>query len=253
MPVQAIINNNPIVLGPTGPASSTALNPIYTACDPLNGSYFTTTGRDLVSFYCAPAKAAPTWLSTTLYTAGQVVNFSSTATITNVAITSDVLTVLANNTFQVGEVVALAGLTTATFLNAQSVTILTATGTQFTANFTHADYASAPDTGTASIALASYIAITNAGTNLNIQPTSTAGAAFWAPYADGDSTISLSSAPDGCAGRKSDVNDYVVPVATEINPGTEFLVLPSSVFTQSNQQFQFIASSNLVSVYVRSF
>lgn len=253
MPTQAIINNNPIVLSPTGPATGTALNPIYTPCDPLNGSYFTTTGRDLVSFYCARAAAAPSWLSTTLYTAGQVVNFSSTATITNIAITSDVLTVTAANTFQAGEVVTFAGLTTATFLNTGSVTILTASGTQFTASYTHGDYASASDTGTASIPLASYIAITNVGTNLGIQPTSTAGAAYWAAYADGDSTVTLSSAPDACAGRKSDVDDYVVPVSTEINPGTEFLVLPSSVFTQANQQFQFIASSNLVSVYVRNF
>jgi len=258
MPVQQIINNNPIVLPPTGPASAASLNPLYTACDATNGSYFQTTGRDLVSFYCAPASSAPAWLSTTLYTKGQVVNFGLAASITNIAITTDVLTVTANNTFQVGETVALAGLTTATFLNAQSVTILTATTLQFTANFTHADYASAPDTGTATIPTDSYIALQNLGSNLNIQPTSTAGAAFWAPYDDGSSTVTLSSAPDGCTGRtvptnNPPLNPYTVPVATEINPGTEFLVLPSSTYTQANQQFQFIASSNLVSVYVRNF
>ncbi len=257
MPVQQIINNPPIVLPPTGPASAAALNPLYTACDPTNGSYFQTTGRDLVTFYCAAASTAPAWLSTTLYVKGQVVNFSLSASITATSVTSNVLTVTCSNTFQVGESVALAG-TAESFLNGHSVIILTASATQFTANFTTADYSNPADTGTASIANDSYIALANAGSNLNIQPTSTAGAAFWAPYDDGQSNVTLYSAPDACTGRtvptnNPPLNPYTVPVATEINPGVEFLVLPSSTYTQANQQFQFIASSNLVSVYVRNF
>jgi|SRR5271157_272265 len=259
MGLTAVINNNPITLPPTGPSTGTALNPLYAACDALNGNYFQTTGRDLVTFYCSPAASAPAWLGTTLYTQGQVINFGLTSSaITFIAILTDVLTVTCNNVFQVGEEVVLSGLTTATFLNAQTVTILTATATQFTANYTHGDYPSASDTGNASIASATYIALANTGSNLNIQPTSTAGAAFWGTYADGQSTVTLYSAPDACAGRtlqnnNPPLNPYTVPVPTEIYPGMEFLVLPSSVFTQANQQFQFLANSNLVSVYVRNF
>jgi len=73
------------------------------------------------------------------------------APITNVAITSNVLTITATNTFVPGQIVTFTGLTTATFLNGQTVTIATASGSQFTANFTHANYVSAADTGTASL------------------------------------------------------------------------------------------------------
>lgn len=176
-----ITNNNPITLSPifgqqTGIGHATALNPIYTACDPTNGNYFVTTGRDLVSFYCAPVSTAPVWSSSVTYTAGQVVNIVSPPS--------------------------------------------------------------------------SFIALANTSPNLNQDPT--LSPTFWEAYTDGDSTVTLSSAPDDCTSRTADVVDYVVPVATGTSPGVEFLVLPSSVFTQANQQFQFLASSNLVSVYVRN-
>jgi hypothetical protein len=161
--------------------SGTALNPLYTACDPTNGNYFLTTGRDLVSLYCAPAATAPSWSSVTVYLAGQVVNILTGSPAANVA----------------------------------------------------------------------YIALANTSPNLAQNPTTSP--TFWAVYTDGQSTVTLFSAPDQCTGRTSDVKNYAVPIATEQYPGTEFLVLPSSVFTQSNQQFQFQASSNLISVYVRNF
>jgi hypothetical protein len=171
-----VVNNAPITLsatfGTTG--TGTGLNPLYTVCDAVNGNYFLTTGRDLVTFYCAAATTALAWSSVTVYTAGQVVNIGGQAYI------------------------ALAG-------------------------------------------------------SLNQTPSLSPPSIYWGAYADGDSTITLLSAPDACTGRTSDVDDYVVPVATELHPGTEFLVLPSSVFAQANQQFQFQASSNLVSVYVRYF
>lgn len=72
-----------------------------------------------------------------------------TATITNVALTTNVATITANNQFQVGDSVKLTGLTTATFLNNQTVTLTAANATTFTFAFTHADYPSAADTGTA--------------------------------------------------------------------------------------------------------
>lgn len=73
---------------------------------------------------------------------------TSSVTLTAVQITSNVLTVQVVNDFGVGASVLLGGLTGATFLNGQAVTIATVTPTQFTATFTHSNYAQAPDTGT---------------------------------------------------------------------------------------------------------
>ena len=74
---------------------------------------------------------------------------TTASTITNVAITTNVLTIQCTNTFEPGEIINLTGLTTATFLNNQTVTVSTASGSQFTAAYTHANYSSAADTGTA--------------------------------------------------------------------------------------------------------
>jgi hypothetical protein len=82
---------------------------------------------------------------------GTSVSNMGVAPITNVALTSNVVTITAANNFTMGQVVYLNGLTTATFLNGTAVQILS-TGlstSQFEAAFTHADYASAADTGTA--------------------------------------------------------------------------------------------------------
>lgn len=73
---------------------------------------------------------------------------ANTATITNVAITAKVLTITAANTFAVGNLVTLSGVTTAAFLNGVILNITSASPTQFTAFFNHADYASAADIGT---------------------------------------------------------------------------------------------------------
>lgn len=76
-------------------------------------------------------------------------NAGSPSAITNIAITSNVLTVDAVNNYSVGYNISLSGLTTATFLNRRDVVVITRSATQFTAAFTHADYVSAADTGTA--------------------------------------------------------------------------------------------------------
>jgi hypothetical protein len=74
-------------------------------------------------------------------------------TITNIAITSHVLTVTVSSGasgLSVGQQVVLAGLTTATFLNGQTVLVSTIPGdTSFTAYFVNTNYVSAADTGTA--------------------------------------------------------------------------------------------------------
>lgn len=71
------------------------------------------------------------------------------ATITAIQISGNILLVVAQNNFQVGQQVTFAGVGTAAFLNGQTLTVATASGSQFTASFSHADYANAPDTGTA--------------------------------------------------------------------------------------------------------
>lgn len=76
---------------------------------------------------------------------------NTTSTITNIAITGNTMTVTAANGFTVGQVVRFSGVGTNTFLNSQQVTIVTASGSQFTAVFQHADVVSGADTGTASI------------------------------------------------------------------------------------------------------
>jgi hypothetical protein len=83
------------------------------------------------------------------FTAGYTTPVASS--VSNVAITGNVLTVTATNTnlLSPGQQEQFSGLATATFLNGQTVTIATVTPTQFTAALTHADYASAADTGTA--------------------------------------------------------------------------------------------------------
>lgn len=69
--------------------------------------------------------------------------------VTNVTINgSNLLTIAAVNKFKAGDWVLFANLGTATFLNGQVVQVLASglSGTQFTANFTHAPYPSAPET-----------------------------------------------------------------------------------------------------------
>lgn len=69
------------------------------------------------------------------------------AALTNVEVTGNVLTVLVPNDFTAGKSVSFQNVATATFLNGQTVVLITATPTQITAAFTHADYPSTADTG----------------------------------------------------------------------------------------------------------
>src|ERR1700675_3598304 len=88
-------------------------------------------------------------------------NYGS-ATITNIAITSNILTVTFSgptNQFASGQAVLLTGLTTNIFLNGVVVYIQNTgtpandhTNTQFLATFIHANVVSGADTGTAAIA-----------------------------------------------------------------------------------------------------
>jgi hypothetical protein len=93
-----------------------------------------------------------------------------------------------------------------------------------------------------------YIAVANASPNLAQIPSSSP--TFWALYTS--SEVTVFSAPDSCTGRTANILNYPVPVFDTTATAVEFLVLPSSVFTQASGWVQFQASSNLVYVYVRS-
>jgi hypothetical protein len=70
--------------------------------------------------------------------------------ITNVQVTSSIVTITAANSLPVGALVTFRSLKKATFLNGQTVTVLTSTATQFTAAFSHANYGPTKETaGTA--------------------------------------------------------------------------------------------------------
>jgi hypothetical protein len=80
---------------------------------------------------------------------GVAVTGVNPGTITSVAVTSNVATVTVNNNYQAGQLVYIQGLTGATFLNGQTLTVLTASPTQFTAAFTISNYGPTLDNGTA--------------------------------------------------------------------------------------------------------
>lgn len=72
-----------------------------------------------------------------------------TATITNILLTSNVVTLTASNSFTTSPTtyVILNGLTVGTFLNGNVYTVQSASSTQFTVNFTHANVSSTTETG----------------------------------------------------------------------------------------------------------
>lgn len=70
-------------------------------------------------------------------------------TVTAFQITSNVVTITAVNSLQPGYGVTIGGLTTGTYLNGVPLIVDTATGTQFTASFAHADVPLTSDSGTA--------------------------------------------------------------------------------------------------------
>jgi hypothetical protein len=76
--------------------------------------------------------------------------FASVTHASSASITNDMLTLIANNTFAVGETLSLSGFTNAnlTFLNGASITVATGTNTgQVVASLTHANVVSNADNG----------------------------------------------------------------------------------------------------------
>ncbi len=93
----------------------------------------------------------PQWCDVkTLAGSGYIYVFDSLgAAITNLALTSNVVTITAHNNLAAGDVVVLSGLTATTALNGFALTVLAGslTATAFTANLTHANISTAAETG----------------------------------------------------------------------------------------------------------
>ncbi len=83
---------------------------------------------------------------------------NASADITSFAIANNVVTFQATNTFAAGTMVQINGLTTGTYLNGQTLTVLSAglSGMQFEANFNNSDVSSTDDSGTATSQTAAY-------------------------------------------------------------------------------------------------
>src|SRR5271170_1179536 len=197
MSLTAVPNTPAITLLPTGPGGPQSLNPVWSQCDPANGNYFTATGRDLVTFYLFAAEEfAPAWLATSNYNVGSVVNFGGEIdAITFINITTNILTVTANNTFTVGAQVMLT-TTVATFLNGVTVVVTASTGTTFTATFAHADYATTAETGSATNPSGIFIALAQSGPGIAGGAKQPNTPAYWIAYVDADAELYVASAPD---------------------------------------------------------
>lgn len=69
------------------------------------------------------------------------------SSITSYSITANVVTVIQNNNFFVGQTIIPSGLSTGTYLNNQYLKIASRNATQWTAAFTHANVGATPDSG----------------------------------------------------------------------------------------------------------
>jgi hypothetical protein len=105
----------------------------------------------LESLKCSPPFLLPVWADLkSLSGSGYVYTFNPLgATITNLALTSNVVTITAKNNLATGDIVTLSGLTTTTALNGIQLTVLAGSlsPTVFTANLTHANIGTAAETG----------------------------------------------------------------------------------------------------------
>jgi len=80
-------------------------------------------------------------------------NAYNVSVITNLALTSNVVTLTANNNLVAtgGQTIQLNGLTTSTFLNGVTAVVTSATATSIVFPYTHANVSSGAETGTASL------------------------------------------------------------------------------------------------------
>lgn len=137
----------------------------------VNGNAPTHAGQLLIS---QPGNTSAVWadpLTQGLYGTGYPVTTLS-APITAWSISSNVVTFTAVNAFVVGSLFSVFGLSAGFFLNGQIFTVATASGTQFTATFTHAN-TSATEAGTALTATLNPVLVGGRGVDGNLHAVST--------------------------------------------------------------------------------
>jgi|SRR5271166_448248 len=169
--------------------------------------------------------------------------FNLVANINAVALTSNVVTVFAPNSFMIGMLTTLTGLTNASFLNGVSLVITSASPTSFTAAYTHANYAKAADTGTAEV---STFTIPNTGVVAVEQPSPKTNAGLLTPtlqsgyylskgqYVLGQPPIAVSGAgigsswvPSGVVFQGQIIEDPNGNQQIALNSGTSGAIKPS--------------------------
>lgn len=146
--------------------------------------------------------------------------YGPTVTATSFSITNDIATIVAPNSYKVGQSAILSGFGTATYFNGQIIEVLTASGSQFTFAFVHGDVSSTADTGTANSV--------NTGASLQLSPVT--GDALYT-----QSTIEVTTTVMGFYAQPAFQDYYGVAI---IKPNTQYSVRvaasnPSGVKTGS--------------------
>lgn len=133
----------------------------------IRNTFWCASNANAGSFF-APSGTAPRWETFggngqgfSVYGPGYI----AASIITNVALTSNVVTFTCNNNFVAGQTVVVQLLTSATgkALNNQILTVLSSglSSSQFTANYTHADITSVPDGGIAYVQESAFLINSN--------------------------------------------------------------------------------------------
>ena len=192
-----------------------------------------------------------TYLNNFSYTVISAVD-SETLALTQVAITTDVLTITVPNNLVAGQQVTFSGAQTASFLNGVTVTVLSSglSSSQFEANFTHANYGPTADTGnvlvigsytaTAPLGAPSTVSLTlDSGMSIPLIATLT-GVGTASPLANSTATITSVSAS---------ANIWTITAANNFQPGLYLTLsgLTTATFL-NNQQVQVISVDQLVGV-----
>src|ERR1700739_1559837 len=88
----------------------------------------------------SPPGTTHTFVAVSVTNPTQIWQTTTTAPVTSINISADVLTVLCSNNFSAGQKISFSGLQNATFLNGVTVTVLVATPDGFTATYVAANY-----------------------------------------------------------------------------------------------------------------
>ena len=199
---------------------------------------------------------SPWIIGTTLTFSGLTsATFLNPGTVTSIQITTNVVTVTANNSFSNGQTILMKGLTAATFLNWVVLTITTATGTNFTAPFTHANYGPTADTGSANpiatVTSSSYsgggssAAVCTFGTHANFGPTTdTTGIIYGGSFQSATGAIFAPAVNTGTAGMDM-ICGQVIDTGNQGHVGN----ICGTFYTQQSDQAGYV--DNTYAIYIQ--